>query len=210
MVGIDKERESTVSMRPHRRRLLPAPAPCHFQYLLRQQLLWCCPLPLSGNWLWFAPPRHPHRRPTRTLLPRATRSAGIFCCDSGLGMGKEGPEQSYNKTKCSDKCLKIIRDLLEAIVEDLWDDSGKQWTAHFKARSRVDFNQIQAEVFVDHKVVPEQLFTTNKSAINSTWSLTYLELVLEPLRVNLVESCLVRVSNELLHLRENVTVEVKV
>ena len=39
---------------------------------------------------------------------------------------------------------------------------------------------------------------------------TYLELILQALWVNLMKSCLVSVCNKLLHLRENVSVEVKV
>jgi len=47
--------------------------------------------------------------------------------------------------------------LLKAVVKDFWDNPGKEGAADFKAGVGIDFNQVQSEIFVKHKIISEQL-----------------------------------------------------
>ena len=48
-----------------------------------------------------------------------------------------------------------FRYLPETVVEDLWDDAGQERAADLKAWVGIDFNQVEAEVFIKHEVVTE-------------------------------------------------------
>ena len=51
--------------------------------------------------------------------------------------------------------VEMTVDLLKAVVEDLWDDAGQERAADLKAWIGIDFNQVEAEVFIKHEVVTE-------------------------------------------------------
>lgn len=50
-----------------------------------------------------------------------------------------------------------VSHLLEAVVEDFWDDPCQQRATDLETGVRVYFDQIESEVFVDHEVVAKQL-----------------------------------------------------
>ena len=53
--------------------------------------------------------------------------------------------------------------LLKAVVEDFWDNSCHQGTAHLQTGVCVDLNQVQTEVFVNHEIITEKLKTVLQS-----------------------------------------------
>ena len=53
--------------------------------------------------------------------------------------------------------IKVRSDLLKAVVEEFRDDAGEEGTADLEAWVRIDFDQVEAEVFIDHKVVTKEL-----------------------------------------------------
>ena len=81
----------------------------------------------------------------------------------------------------------------EAIIEKFGDNSSQQRTANLQTRIRISFNEEDFEVFIDHKVVSEDL-----------------KAVGDALRVNLGTYSSERVCDEALHLREEIPHEAHV
>lgn len=55
--------------------------------------------------------------------------------------------------------------LLEAIVEDFWNDAGHERTADLQAGVRIHFDEVETEVFIDHEVVPEELWRQKQAQL---------------------------------------------
>ena len=104
-----------------------------------------------------------------------------------------------------------IDHLLKCIVEDFGNDACQKGTADLKTRVGVHLYQVKPEIVIKHEIVAKKLkIRISQLFITIQIDGTYLKAVLKPLGINFGKGSFESVGNELLHLWEDVSVEVKV
>ena len=86
-----------------------------------------------------------------------------------------------------------VETYFESILQHVWNESGQQRARQLKAWIRVDFDEVGAELVVDHEVEAEHLH-----GVKST------------LRIKLVIACSEYISGHFVHLRLDISLEANV